>query len=120
MKKIFKISVLFVFLTTGIFILITRSGSATSAATITFSNISSSRSLYANNCARCHGADGKGNTTLGNLYGASDLTSRKVQKMSRKSMTRAIKNGVSGMPSFGKKLSDKDIYSLVNHVRSLN
>ena len=121
MQKILKLSVLFVFLAGGIFVFATRTNYASLANENISSKIenSSSRNLYVNNCARCHGADGKGNTELGDLYGASDLTTKKVQKMSQKKMARIIKNGVGGMPSFGKKLNDKDITSLVNYVRSL-
>src|ERR1051325_4138696 len=31
-------------------------------------------SLYQQNCARCHGADGRGETNLGKLYGTPNLT----------------------------------------------
>ena len=79
----------------------------------------SSRNLYLNNCARCHGADGKGNTSLGKKLDATDLTSRKVQKMSRKKIARVIYYGDDPMPSFGKKLDKKEIDSIVDYVRAL-
>lgn len=79
----------------------------------------SAKTLYMNNCARCHGADGKGDTELGRLYDASDLTSRKVKKMSRKKAARIIQNGDGSMPSFEKKLSAKDISALVGYIRTL-
>lgn len=122
MLKLLKIAVILVFLG-GILC-----SSRTTAADKVFSEsvkvkagelISSSGSLYATNCARCHGADGKGNTELGQLYDASDLTSRRVQRKSRKSMTSVIRNGKGSMPGFGKKLSAKEISSLVTYIRTL-
>ncbi len=121
MQKVLKISILSVFLAGGVFALTTRTDFASNAAgnKIKLTEKSSSRSLYINNCARCHGADGKGDTELGKLYGSSNLTTRKVKRMSKKRMTQIIRNGVGGMPAFGKKLSNREITSLVNYVRSL-
>lgn len=118
MQKILKISVLLLFLVGGVFAFAAHKNYSAAGSGFTKIESSSSRSLYVNNCARCHGADGKGNTELGKLYGSSDLTTRKVQRMSKKKMTRIIKNGAGSMPSFGKKLSAKDINSLVNYVYS--
>ena len=72
--------------------------------------------VYARNCARCHGADGKGETELSKLNDAPDLT---VNKRSAKGTTNIIKNGAGSMPGFGKKLSAKDIAALVKYVRAL-
>ena len=80
---------------------------------------SSSKTLYLNNCARCHGADGKGGTELGKLYGATDLTAKKVKKMSRKKIARIIQNGDGSMPAFKKKLSSNEITILANYIRNL-
>ncbi len=121
MQKILKIGVLSVFLAGGVFAFTAHKNYSPTAAKIGSHKIenSSSRSLYVNNCARCHGADGKGNTELGKLYNSSDLTTRKAQRMSRKRMTQIIKNGSGSMPSFGKKLKAKEINSLVDYVYSL-
>lgn len=120
MQKILKIVVVIVFLTGGIFAYAMQTSYAEISAEKNLTKIenNSSRNLYANNCARCHGANGKGDTELGRLYGATDLTTRKVQKMSRKRMARIIKNGATGMPGFSKKLNDKEINSVVNYVYS--
>jgi cytochrome c553 len=34
---------------------------------------------WANNCAQCHGPDGRANTKMGKQVGAKDLTDAKVQ-----------------------------------------
>jgi len=78
--------------------------------------------LFARNCARCHGGDGRGDTPLGHLYNSPDFTdSAWWQKNSRitstKSLRSIITRGKAGMPAFGKKLSASDIKLLVRRVR---
>lgn len=76
----------------------------------------SPKALYARNCARCHGADGKSQTELGQTLDAPDLTAHKT---SVKRSVQVITKGVGGMPAFGKKLKKADITALANYVRSL-
>jgi mono/diheme cytochrome c family protein len=78
--------------------------------------------LFARNCARCHGGDGRGDTPLGHLHNAPDFTdSAWWQKNSRITSTRSLRSiitrGKAGMPAFGKKLSASDIKLLVRRVR---
>lgn len=77
------------------------------------------KDLYAQHCARCHGADGKGNTALGRTFKAPDLTKPNIQRRSNSRFTKSIKNGRGNMPAFAKKLSDQDIAALILYVRSL-
>lgn len=77
------------------------------------------KTLYVNNCARCHGADGKSETQLGRLYGAPDLTARNVKRTSRKRTANIIKNGGGSMPAFGKKMTAAEINSLVGYIKAL-
>ena len=121
MQKILKLTVLTVFLFAGIFMFYPQMQTVSSESNNSSElNSTSSRNLYLNNCARCHGADGKSNTTLGRKLDATDLTSRKVQKMGSKKMARVIKYGDGEMPSFGKKLGKKEINSIVSYVKALN
>lgn len=76
----------------------------------------SPKTLYIRNCARCHGADGKSQTELGQTLDAADLT---VDKTSVKRNLRVITNGAGAMPAFGKKLRKAEISALANYVRSL-
>lgn len=78
----------------------------------------SARDLYLQNCARCHGDDGKSQSKLGKSLGATDLTSREVQKMSKKSVTKTITHGINEMPGFDKKLSKKQIKALGKFISS--
>ena len=78
------------------------------------------KSLYAQNCARCHGLDGRGQTDLGALYGASDLSDpKRLSRQSDKRLASVIMNGRAGMPAFSKKLSKEEVASLVAFVRTL-
>src|SRR5947207_721573 len=57
------------------------------------------RTLYAQNCARCHGADGRGQTELGQLYNAPDLAAAswwKDERISDRRLANSITNGKKG------------------------
>ena len=80
---------------------------------------------WANNCAQCHGPTGKGDTKMGKMVGAMDLTDPKKQaSFTDAKATQSIKEGVkqngkTTMKAFGGKLSDDEIKALVAYVRSL-
>ena len=75
------------------------------------------------NCTKCHGADGKGKTKMGEKLGIKDYTDAKVQDgMKDDAMIRAIKEGVKDgdkpkMKAYGETLSDDEIKALVKYVR---
>jgi cytochrome c6 len=79
------------------------------------------------NCAKCHGADGKGETKMGQKLGVKDYSSAKVQsEMKDEEMAKAIKDGVKEkdtdkvkMKAFGETFSADEIKALVAYVRSL-
>jgi mono/diheme cytochrome c family protein len=78
--------------------------------------------LYRSNCARCHGADGRGDTPLGKMYKAPDLTDREwwqknAGMTSTRSLVSIVTHGKAGMPAFGKKLNRSEISSLVKYMR---
>jgi mono/diheme cytochrome c family protein len=78
-----------------------------------------------NNCAQCHGAGGKGDTKMGKMLNAMDLTDPKKQvSFTDAQAATAIKDGVkqngkTTMKAFGGKLSDDEIKALVGYVRTL-
>ena len=80
---------------------------------------------WENNCAQCHGATGKGDTKMGKMLNAMDLTDPKKQSsFSDAQAVTAIKDGIkqngkTTMKAFGGKLSDQEIKALVAYVRSL-
>ncbi|WP_352431271.1 c-type cytochrome [Pyrinomonas sp.] len=78
------------------------------------------KELYLQNCARCHGSDGRGETPLGRRLQASDLTDPEWQwEMSDRRIAEVITNGEERMPAFGRKLSAEDVALVVAHVRTL-
>jgi mono/diheme cytochrome c family protein len=78
-----------------------------------------------NNCAQCHGKDGKADTKMGKTLSAKDLTDPKVQsEFTDAKATQSIKEGVkqngkTTMKAFGGKLTDDEIKALVAYVRTL-
>ena len=80
----------------------------------------SAETIYGRKCASCHGRDGRADTVKGKLRSARDLTDPKWQAdVSDERIFNSIMNGRRKMPSFGKKLSEADINSLVPYVRGL-
>lgn len=85
--------------------------------------LASARVLYVENCARCHGAEGRGDTPMGKLFKAKDLTDAgwwKRERVSEKRLTASIRDGHKQMPAFGKKLSKAEIAALVALVKTFN
>jgi cytochrome c6 len=74
-------------------------------------------------CAKCHGADGKGDTKMGKKLEVKDYTDAKVQAaMTDEEMTKIIKQGKkegdkTKMKAFTD-LTDPEVKALVAHVRS--
>lgn len=119
MRKILKTLVFFVLIFAGIGMFFLRSQAAMSdEQKLVSGDTNSARELFQSNCARCHGADGRSQTELGKLYDSPDLTDGRIQKLSRKRLISFISRGKGGMPSFRKRLSSKEIASLVEYVRS--
>ena len=79
---------------------------------------------YEKDCAKCHGADGKGDTKMGKKLGAKDYTDAKVQaELKDEAAFKAIKDGLKDKdgkvlmkPSEG--LSDADIKAVVSYMRT--
>jgi cytochrome c551/c552 len=82
------------------------------------------KALYEQQCQKCHGEDGKGQTKMGQKMGAKDYSDAKVQDaLTDEAAIKAIKEGfkdkdgkVLMKPSEG--LSDADVKAIVKHLRS--
>jgi cytochrome c6 len=75
--------------------------------------------LFKQKCAVCHGADGSGNTSMGKQLKIRDLGSADVQKQTDAELTAIITNGKGAMPAYKGKLTDAQIKSLVDYIRTL-
>jgi cytochrome c553 len=65
---------------------------------------------WENQCAKCHGADGKGDTKMGKKLGIADLTDAKVQaKFTDADAIKSMKEGIKDKEG---KLSMKPIEGL--------
>ena len=74
-------------------------------------------------CAKCHGADGKGDTKMGKKVEVKDFTDAKYQEsMKDEDMFKAIKEGVKDGDKTRMKaaegLSDDEMKALVVYVRA--
>jgi mono/diheme cytochrome c family protein len=80
----------------------------------------SAAETYARQCSTCHGHDGRAKSMKGKLTKARNLTDAEWQeRVSDERIYNVIANGKGKMPSFSKKLSDAEINSLVEYVRTL-
>jgi cytochrome c6 len=75
--------------------------------------------LYKAKCAACHGADGKGETSVGKASKIRDLGSAEVQNQGDADLTAVITSGKNKMPGYGKSLKPEQIKDLVSYIRSL-
>jgi mono/diheme cytochrome c family protein len=80
---------------------------------------------WTDHCAMCHGADGKGQSKMGQKLGVKDFTDAKVQAaMKDDAATKAIKEGLKDadgktqMKPFDT-LTDDEIKALVAYIRGL-
>ena len=82
------------------------------------------KALYEKNCQKCHGADGKGQTKMGQKAGCKDYTDAKVQaELKDDAALKAIKEGLKDKegkvvmkPAEG--ISDEDAKALVAYMRT--
>jgi len=88
---------------------------ARSHANAEVSGNASPRSLYLQNCARCHGADGKAQTKLGQSLGADDISGGEGTAK----VIRTVTNGRGEMPSFKGRLSPAQIRAIASYVQKL-
>ncbi|HEX2855323.1 MAG TPA: cytochrome c [Opitutaceae bacterium] len=79
---------------------------------------------WENHCAKCHGADGKGQTKVGRKLSVKDYTDAKVQaEMKDEEMIKATADGVldkagkEKMKAYKDELSADEIKDLVAYIR---
>jgi mono/diheme cytochrome c family protein len=76
--------------------------------------------IYAQMCARCHGADGRGDPQIRQQLPVRDFSDPVFQaRASSEDIARVIMAGKGQMPSFAGMLSQPKIQSLSGYVRRL-
>lgn len=78
---------------------------------------------YEKHCAKCHGADGKGQTKMGKKLKAKDYTDAKVQAEFKddadfKAIKEGMKEGGKEVMKPSEGLSDEEIKALVSFMRT--
>jgi mono/diheme cytochrome c family protein len=81
------------------------------------------KALYTQKCAKCHGADGKGQSVMGKKLGAKDYTDPKVQDALKddaavKSIKEGLKKGDTTLMAPAEGLTDDQIKGLVAYMRT--
>ncbi len=81
------------------------------------------KATYEDQCAKCHGSDGKGQTKMGKKLGAKDYTDARVQSEMKddkafKITKDGLKEGDKVIMKPAEGLSDDDIKALVQYMRS--
>ena len=81
------------------------------------------KAVYSDNCAKCHGDDGKGATKMGQKLGAKDYSDAAVQAaVTDDQAFKAIKEGMKKEDKTLMKpseLSDEDIKASIAYLRTL-
>ncbi len=95
-----------------------------SALALASASAQDAKATYEKDCAKCHGADGKGATKMGQKLGAKDYTDAKVQaELKDDAAFKAIKEGLKDeegktLMKPAEDLTDAQIKALVAHLRS--
>jgi len=76
----------------------------------------SGAAIYSQNCARCHGVDGRAQTPKGRQVKAVDLTSDEWSPEEAHD-TRIVTKGKGSMPAFKNKLTPAEIGAVVSYIR---
>jgi len=85
-------------------------------------SIKDGKALYIKNCKSCHGDAGKGDgTKAGNLdISCGDFSVPEFAKITDGELFWKITEGRKPMPTFSKKLTDAERWSVINYVHTLN
>jgi cytochrome c553 len=94
------------------------------AASLGLASAADVKEHWDKHCAKCHGAEGKGDTKMGRKEKVRDYSDAKVQaEFTDEQLFKATKDGIkkdgkTKMKGYGDVLSDDEIKALVAHIRS--
>lgn len=116
MRIFIKFSIISVFIVVALFLFVINFNKT---SVVTAKEEIDIKKIYLQNCARCHGADGKSQTELGIKLQSPDLTLKRIKKRSNSRVVKTITKGDGDMPAFGKKLSKEEINGLADFIKTL-
>jgi cytochrome c551/c552 len=96
---------------------------AFSAAALLSASAGDVKEIFEKNCTKCHGADGKGQTKMGQKVGIKDYTDAKVQAgFTDEEAFKALKEGLKDkegkvLMKPAENVTDDDIKALVAQIR---
>lgn len=87
-------------------------------------DLTNGEAVYTDNCAACHGPEGRGDGPQAAGLGtpATNFTDQEMMaQRSASDLYQAVKDGAGeSMPAFGDRLSDSDIWAVSEYLRSLS
>src|SRR5438552_4240687 len=80
------------------------------------------KTLFKERCSRCHGREGNGATTIGAMLNVPDFTNPKWwgKEPTDARLINSVTMGKNDMPAFGRKISKRDVESLIAYVHLFN
>lgn len=97
------------------------SATASNPVVVTQAVLAEGQKLYSDYCAFCHGAKGRGNGPVGEVYAPrpADFQIPRLLSATDGHFYEVITNGYSTMPAFYKRLSPDERWRIVAYVREL-
>ena len=92
------------------------------APTLSTGQLAHAKTLFKERCSRCHGRNGDGATTIGAMLDATDFTNPEwwTEEITDARLVNSVTNGKHEMPAFGRKITKREIESLIAYVRLFN
>jgi mono/diheme cytochrome c family protein len=90
-----------------------------SSPDLSAAQLTKAKQIFKEKCVKCHGADGRGQTVVGDMLDVPDFTEKSWWKdgVEDERLIQSVRNGKGGMPKFGKKLTEQQIALVVAYVR---
>jgi mono/diheme cytochrome c family protein len=94
-------------------------GAVALTAQATKANVEHGETIFKQQCAGCHGPNGKGETAMGKTFKLKDLTSADVQNMTDAQLDDIVSKGKGHMPAYGTRLGTAGVHDVVAYIRHL-